>query len=275
MRMDKFYVIANNDKDIDGAVSREIADYIRSKGRVCLLDGEDAFSEDVDCILVLGGDGTLLRAARDMVDYNIPFLGINLGTLGYLAEIDRNSIFPALDKLFSDEFTLESRMMIKGTVYHEGKEAYTDIALNDIVIMREGPLRVVRFKNYVNGAFLNEYKADGIIISTATGSTGYSLSAGGPIVSPETSLMMMTPLAPHALNTRSIIFPAEDRIMVEIGPGRMEHPDAASANFDGAASHPMVTGDIVVIERASQNTKLVKINNISFLEVLRTKMKNG
>ena len=273
--MDKFYVIANNGKDVDGAVSKEIADYIRANGKVCILEEEHALPEDVDCILVLGGDGTLLRAAREMVDYNIPLLGINLGTLGYLAEIDRDSIYPALDKLFADEYSLESRMMIKGTVYHEGKAIYTDIALNDIVITREGPLRVVRFKNYVNGAFLNEYQADGIIISTATGSTGYSMSAGGPIVSPETSLMMMTPLAPHALNTRSIIFPAEDKLMVKIGPGRTEQPDAASACFDGAATHPMETGDYIEITRASQKTKLVKINNISFLEVLRTKMRNG
>lgn len=275
MRMDKFYVIANSGKDADGAVSREIADYIRANRRICVLGDEEPLPEDADCILVLGGDGTLLRAAREMVGHNIPFLGINLGTLGYLAEIDRDSIFPALDKLFADEYSLESRMMLKGTIYRGGKAVYTDVALNDIVMMREGPLRVVQFKNYVNGAFLNEYKADGIIISSATGSTGYSMSAGGPIVSPETSLMMMTPLAPHALNTRSIIFPADDKIMVEIGPGRTEQPEAASASFDGAVSCPMETGDFIEITRAGQKTRLVKINNISFLEVLRTKMRNG
>lgn len=273
--MDKFYVIANSGKDAAKAVSREIADYIRANGKICILEDEGTLTEDVDCVLVLGGDGTLLRAARELVDHNIPFLGINLGTLGYLAEIDRDSIYPALDRLFADQYSMESRMMLTGTIYHNGEPVYTDIALNDIVIVREGPLRVVRFKNHVNGAFLNEYQADGIIISTATGSTGYSMSAGGPIVSPETSVILMTPLAPHALNTRSIIFPAEDRIMVEIGPGRTEHPDAASASFDGAVSQPMVTGDYIEITRAEQKTRLVKINNISFLEVLRTKMRNG
>ena len=111
-------------------------------------------------------------------------------------------------------------MMLQGRVYRKGEILVEDIALNDIVISREGPLRVVRFCNYVNGEFLNSYNADGIIISTPTGSTGYSLSAGGPIISPEASLMVMTPLAPHALNTRSIVFPAGDSIAVEIGPGR-------------------------------------------------------
>lgn len=273
--MDKFYVITNKDKDRDGAVSKLIASYIREKGKVCILEQEGPVSEDVDCILVLGGDGTLLRAAREMVDHNIPLLGINLGTLGYLAEIDRNSIFPALEKLFADEYTLENRMMLCGSIYHNGEEIYSDIALNDIVISRDGHIRVVRFKNYVNGEFLNEYKADGIIISTATGSTGYSLSAGGPIVSPEASLILMTPLAPHSLNKRSIILKAEDHIMVEIGPGRTDAPEAACANFDGAANISMQTGDLIVIRRAEKNTKLVKINNISFLEVLRKKMSNG
>lgn len=273
--MDKFYVIANSGKDKDGAVSKGIANYIRSKGKICILEEEGSLTEDVDCILVLGGDGTLLRAARELVYHKIPLLGINLGTLGYLAEIDRNSIFPALDKLFADEYTIESRMMLKGTVYHEGKEVFSDIALNDVVIVREGPLRVVKFKNYVNGAFLNEYQADGIIVSTATGSTGYSLSVGGPIVSPETSILLMTPIAPHTLNTRSVIFPGEDKIMVEIGPGRMGQQDAAAANFDGETTRSMETGDYIVIERANQKTNLVKINNISFLETLRTKMRDS
>lgn len=273
--MEKFYVITNKDKDRDGSVSKLIASYIREKGKTCILEQEGEVTQDVDCVLVLGGDGTLLRAARDMVDYNIPLLGINLGTLGYLAEIDRNSIFPALDKLFADEYTLENRMMLRGVIYRNGQEVYSDIALNDIVISRDGHIRVVRFKNYVNGEFLNEYKADGIIVSTATGSTGYSLSAGGPIVTPEASILIMTPLAPHTLNTRSIIFKGEDQIMVEIGPGRTEAPEAACANFDGAANIPMETGDLIVIRKASQSTKLIKINNISFLEVLRKKMSNG
>lgn len=163
-------------------------------------------------------------------------------------------------------------MMLRGRVYRGEKLLAEDIALNDIVISREGPLRVVRFCNYVNGEFLNSYNADGIIISTATGSTGYSLSAGGPIISPEASLLLMTPLAPHTLNTRSIIFPAEDSIAVEIGPGRDGHKETGMASFDGATTCMMETGDRIVIERAVQDTRIIKISNISFLETLRKKM---
>ena len=140
-----------------------------------------------ECVLVLGGDGTLLQAARDLVDRSIPLLGINMGTLGYLAEIDRKDIFPALDKLIGGEYTVEHRMMLTGTALHsESRRMLADIALNGIVISRNGRLRVVDFNVYVDGAFLSSYTADGIIISTPTGSTcGYNLSVGGPIVAPE------------------------------------------------------------------------------------------
>ena len=166
-------------------------------------------------------------------------------------------------------------MMLSGKVYHRGKMVAEDVALNDIVIGREGPLRVIRFNNYVNGEFLNSYTADGIIISTATGSTGYSLSAGGPIVSPETNIMIMTPVAPHTLNTRSIIFPAEDEITVEVTEGAQKNGEGkAVASFDGDTNISMNVGDRIVIKRSVSDTKIIKISNISFLEVLRTKMKN-
>lgn len=146
--------------------------------------------------LLYWGDGTLLQAARDVVHLDIPLLGINLGTLGFLAEVDKNSVYPALDRLLSDDYELEDRMMLEGKIYRGEELIGKDIALNDIVIGREGHLRVIRFKNYVNDAYMNSYNADGIIISTPTGSTGYSLSAGGPVVSPSASMMIMTPSLP-------------------------------------------------------------------------------
>ena len=140
--------------------------------------------------------------------------GINLGTLGFLAEIDKTSIYTALDKLFADDYEIEERMMLTGTVWRGDKITGQDVALNDIVISRVGPpLRVIGFNNYVNDGYLNSYNADGIIIATPTGSTGYSLSCGGPIISPNAAMTVMTPIAPHTLNTRSIIFPEDDVIL--------------------------------------------------------------
>jgi len=216
--MEKFTIITNSVKDKNRSVANKIADYLLSHKKECMvLEAEERrenqpyyytdvsqIPDDMECVIVLGGDGTLLQAARDVVDREIPLFGINLGTLGYLAEIEQHNIYPALDRLMSDRFTIERRMMLSGVILRNGQEIARDMALNDIVISREGPLRVVRFHNYVNDTFLNTYKADGIIISTPTGSTGYSLSAGGPIISPNASMLLMTPLAPHALNTRSI-----------------------------------------------------------------------
>lgn len=152
---------------------------MRSSGKTCLLCDNSEKGEkyhytdpakvpsDIDGILVLGGDGTLLQAAGDVVDLQIPLLGINLGTLGYLAEIDRDTLYLALDHLMADEYTIEHRMMLCGSIYRDGKLIAEDAALNDITITREGNLRVVRFDNYVNGEFLNSYSADGIIIANA------------------------------------------------------------------------------------------------------------
>lgn len=287
--MEKFTIITNSVKDKNQSVTNKISDYLLSHKKECMvLEAKEKrenqpyyytdvsqIPDDMECVIVLGGDGTLLQAARDVVDREIPLFGINLGTLGYLAEIEQHNIYPALDRLMSDRFTIERRMMLSGVVLRNGQEIAKDVALNDIVISREGPLRVVRFHNYVNDTFLNTYKADGIIISTPTGSTGYSLSAGGPIISPNASMLLMTPLAPHALNTRSIVFSPEDVITVEVGEGRDGSVEQGMASFDGAASVPMVTGDKIKISKSKKDTRIIKINNISFLETLRNKMSNN
>lgn len=287
--MDKFYIITNRDKDQNLRFTEEIVRYLKEHGKKCQVqqaerrvEGEYHYTdpalipEDTQCILVLGGDGTLLQAARDVVHREIPMLGINLGTLGFLAEIDKTSIYTALDKLFADDYEIEERMMLTGTVWRGDKITGQDVALNDIVISRVGPpLRVIGFNNYVNDGYLNSYNADGIIIATPTGSTGYSLSCGGPIISPNAAMTVMTPIAPHTLNTRSIIFPEDDVITVELGEGRRQIQENGLASFDGDVEVPMSTGDRIVIKKASVSVKILKLNHLSFVEVLRQKMSNN
>ena len=287
--MDKFYIITNRDKDQNLRFTEEIVQYLKDHGKKCQVqqaerrvEGEYHYTdpalipEDTQCILVLGGDGTLLQAARDVVHREIPMLGINLGTLGFLAEIDKTSIYTALDKLFEDDYEIEERMMLTGTVWRGDKITGQDVALNDIVISRVGPpLRVIGFNNYVNDGYLNSYNADGIIIATPTGSTGYSLSCGGPIISPNAAMTVMTPIAPHTLNTRSIIFPEDDVITVELGEGRRQIQENGLASFDGDVEVPMSTGDRIVIKKASVSVKILKLNHLSFVEVLRQKMSNN
>lgn len=286
--MENFYIITNGVKDPNLTTTRFVKEYLMKRGKKCTLqenpigEGGRAYKytnaskipENVDCVLVLGGDGTLLQASRDLQERDIPLLGINMGTLGYLAEIDRKNIESALEKLLADEYHIVSRMMLSGSVYHQGKKVMEDIALNDIVIGRCGRLCIIDFKIYVNGEILNRYSADGVVISTPTGSTGYSLSAGGPIVSPEASLILVTPVAPHTLNTRSIVLPDDVEITVEMALGHGRGGDDAEVTFDGDTSVRLACRDKVVIHKSMKKTRLIKINQISFLEVLRTKM-NG
>ena len=284
--MDTFYIITNYQKDPEMTVAHEIREYLKSKGKTCYIQQKEVedpqgryrytdaqhVSDEVECVLVLGGDGTLLQAARDLVDRSIPLLGINMGTLGYLAEIDRKNIFPALDKLIGGEYTVEHRMMLTGTAFHQSRRMLADIALNDIVISRNGRLRVVDFNVYVDGAFLSSYTADGIIISTPTGSTGYNLSVGGPIVAPEASLILLTAIAPHTLNSRPIVLPDFVEITIEIGTNHGTDIAGAEATFDGDTSVKLSSGDRIVITRSMREALMIKTKNTSFLEILREKM---
>ncbi len=285
--MNKFYIITNKMKDPDYSFTREIMDYLNSMGMECQCqDSEqdlmytkyrytnaDLIPDDVECIIVLGGDGTLIQAARDLNKKNIPMLGVNIGTLGFLTDTEKESIYPALASVIKDEFEIDSRMMLEGRVYRNGELIYQNTALNDIVINRCGTLRVIDFDVHVNGEYLNSYSADGVIIATATGSTAYSLSAGGPIVQPNAELMMITPICPHTLNKRSIILGAEDKIEILMSDNKGLQEERV-ASFDGELFCKMVTGDKIVITRAENKASFVKTNKLSFLQVIRQKMYN-
>ena len=272
--MDAIGVIRNTEKAGTGEIAEKIRLYLKRKGTDCHIsaDGSD-LPPSCSKAVVLGGDGTLLRAAKVVLKRQLPLLGVNLGNLGYLAEIDTEGLEPALDRLLEGAYSIERRMMLHGKVIKTGRTAYEDIALNDIVLTRILPLRSFRILNHVNGEFLNEYTGDGEIISTATGSTGYNLSVGGPIVSPEAELIVMTPHAPHSLISRSIVLSGSSCIRIEIGEGRTgREEEAVSVWYDGSGDIRLGTGDSIEIRRSDQYTNIIKLKKISFLEVLRRKM---
>ncbi len=280
--MKYFYLITNEVKDPEGFYTRKITAYLAAHGgKVVCTEHAASYSElckpDLakpevpDCILVLGGDGTLLRAARNLLNQDIPLLGINLGTLGYLAEVEIAAIEEALDKLLADRFTREERMMLEGQVRRQDM-AEQNYALNDIVISRCGSLQVLTFQIYVNGQFLNSYSADGMIVATPTGSTGYNMSAGGPIVEPGASLLLLTPICPHTLNTRSIVLAPDDEIRIEIPRGKDGQRQTVEASYDGSHKVRLQTDDSIVIRRADKTTGILKLNTESFLTVLHKKM---
>lgn len=281
--MKNFYVIMNHEKPDAKRTAQEIYDYLGSHGAFCLIGIDDKKSggkyhytdgskvpEDTECIITLGGDGTLIQAARDLAGRNIPILGINRGTLGYLTQISRaEDIRGALDCLLEGNYQLEQRMMLSGRAYRDNRQIFKDIALNEIVLTRNERLKMLDYKVYVNDDFLNEYRADGLILATPTGSTAYNLSAGGPIIVPDAQMLALTPICSHALNARSIVMPAEVELRIEVlGDKKVSQ----SAVFDGDKAVELLPGDRIHIHRSSTRTVLIKLKDVSFLENLRNKM---
>ena len=277
--MERFLIVTNDGKDTDYKVTNKIKNLLENAGKSCVLCEKDkckriirnSIPDDIDCVIVIGGDGSLIEAARALQRHDIPVLGINMGTLGYLTEVEVSDIDEAVSKILAGEYQLETRMMLEGTFDNGDK----DICLNDIIVSRKGALRVIHFDLFVNGELLNSYKADGVIISTPTGSTAYNLSAGGPIVEPTASMIVITPICSHALNTSSIVISAEDEIEIRVGEGRNGIVEEVIVAFDGADTVTLFTGDSVIIRKSDAATKIMKLNKVSFLEILRRKMKGN
>ncbi len=280
--MKNFYIITNECKDPDFKITYRVRDYLVKCGRNCMIRNQgrnnnghtdiSLLKDDVDCVLVLGGDGTLLQAAVDLADFSMPFLGINLGTLGFLAEVNKADIEPALEKLLAGEYEIEKRMMLVGYVYSSDQEKDNTRALNDIVITRKGSLQIITFTISVNGQFLHRYSADGIIVATPTGSTGYNLSAGGPVVDPKAQLMVISPICPHSMQHNSIVLSPEDEITITIETGHDGVRQEVEAIFDGSHRVTLFTNDKIVIKRSEKTTGIVKLKKASFLEILHGKM---
>lgn len=289
--MKHYLVFTNRHKDKNLETTKRICDYLECKGQKATVwaeeedwkenmrvDTEEAPADlptDVDCIIVLGGDGTVLQAARETKKLSIPIIGVNMGTLGYMTEIELSNLEESLDSLIAGDYLKESRMMLNGRIHCANGGTEEGWALNDIVVSRSGSLQIIRFNIYVNGQFLNHYNADGMIVTTPTGSTGYNLSAGGPLIEPKAKLIMLTPICPHTLNKRSIILSPEDVIEIEIPEGRGGRIQTVEANFDGCHVIPLRTGDKVRIAQSEKTTEFLQLNNVSFLEVLQKKMREN
>lgn len=282
--MEHFYVITNPSKDMGLKTAKAICEYLTGRGKTCVIDAGnekkkeqgytdiDKVPQETDCVIVLGGDGTLLQAAIDLGDLDVPFLGINMGTLGFLAEVNVSDIEKALDKLIEGSYEIEKRMMLFGRSLSGEVEKDNARALNDIVITRKGSLEIINFNIYVNGQFLHRYHADGIIVATPTGSTGYNLSAGGPVVEPKASLILISPICPHSMQNRSIVLSSEDEVTIEIEQGRDGQDQEVEASFDGSHKVLLRTKDRLMIKKSDRTTGIVKLNKVSFLEILHRKM---
>ena len=224
----------------------------------------------VDVLVVLGGDGTLLSMARAVGDLGVPILGVNLGGLGFLTATTLDELLPALETLLAGGMEVEERMMLSARLVRGGAPVSEHLALNDVVITKSAMSRIIDLSVTVGGRHAISYRADGLIISTPTGSTAYNLSAGGPILFPTMDTVVLTPIAPHTLSNRPVVVPAAQRIEITL---RVDQD--VMLTMDGQVGVPLREGDTVQVEKAAARIALVRFPQKDFFSVLRTKLKWG
>ena len=260
-------------------VIREMGEWLRERGVGCAAEAEVAkevgwscvsteeMIQDVDMVVVLGGDGTILAAARALRDRPVPILGVNLGGLGFLTEIALEELYPALEAILRGEYEINERMLLDVEFQKaDGEENFT--VLNDAVINKGALSRLISIETQVNGEHLTTFRADGLIISTPTGSTAYNLSAGGPIVYPSLHSIIITPICPHTLTNRPIIVP-EDAV---VSATLLSEREEVYLTLDGQVGLPMGAGDRVKVKRSPKAVALIRSPFRSYFEVLRTKL---
>jgi NAD+ kinase len=224
-----------------------------------------------DVLVVFGGDGTILGAARQAAPRGIPILGVNLGAFGFLAEVNDAGVEEALHRLLAGDYYLDERMMLRAEVVRAGRPVHEVLALNDIVVTKSGYARMLRLRTFVNGEHLATHLADGLIVATPTGSTAYSLSAGGPIVHPAVDVMVLTPICAHTLNARPVVISGGDTVGVRVDPVGAP-PPPAMLTVDGQAGLPLDADDEVRSGRSPYRTRLIRLGREGFYTVLRTKL---
>ena len=230
-----------------------------------------AISQQADLLIVLGGDGTLLGVARFAHPYNVPILAVNIGSLGFLAEISIEELYPVLENILAGKFGIENRMLLNACVWRNGKKVEDHNVLNDIVINKSVVARVINLQVLVNGQYMTSYRADGLIIATPTGSTAYSLSAGGPIIHPSMHTLVLSPICPLMLTNRSILIPDQSKIQVKLAA---EYDDVR-ITLDGQDGYDMKAEDILEIKKTKTTLQLIRGPSKNYYQILRDKLHWG
>jgi NAD+ kinase len=281
MVIKKVGIIANITKEKSAAYTASLREWMLGRGlqvyleegiaaRIGALPGVESkkIGALVDLLVVFGGDGTILRTARLVREMDVPIVGINLGAFGYLTEVNLSEMFSAMEVILSGEVQVEKRMMLD-VAMNGGEENFREgTVLNDVVISRGNLSRIVELETAVDGSYLTTFKADGLIIATPTGSTAYSLAAGGPIVFPELNSIIMNPICPHTLTNRPIILQENAVIKVTLWTAEQ----GATLTLDGQVSFTVKSGDSVTIRKSRHVTTLVSSPHRTYMEILRTKL---
>jgi NAD+ kinase len=284
--MNNYYVVPNIIKDENLKLTKKIIEWLRSKeynvyvtkkvGNKYDLEQfaheKDKIFSVADCAIVLGGDGTILYTARELAKYKLPILGVNLGNFGFLAEVEEKEALETLEKIGNGEYNVESRMMLETSVNKGDRVTECGLALNDIVITRTSISRMVGYSIYVNGDLVNNYAADGVIISTPTGSTAYNLSAGGPLIAPNNEILVITPICPHTLSARSIVLSGKDEVSITFEHNRTSWDHDLMITIDGQKGMKINNNTCITIRKSKYETRLVKLKDKDFYSLLRKKL---
>ena len=263
-------IITKKDDDRSTSYAATLADWLIDKG---IVPFTNEISSDLDMIIVLGGDGTLLHIAEKAARHSIPVLGINLGNLGFLTELTEDETFQAIEYILKSEITIENRLMLKAKLIAQGCETTYRYALNDIVINKNVLDRLLNLSTTADDEYITTYKADGLIFSSPTGSTAYNLSAGGPLVYPGLETITVTPICPFMLSSRPIILPASKRIKTRFdGRNNSEH---AQVIVDGQAFWEMKDSDELEVETAEHSLRLIVSSTRDYFTILRNKLNWG
>src|SRR5438876_7865702 len=266
------------------ALLKELVPWLRARGKDPLLDpatakliGETAsslkkdFAALADMLVVLGGDGTMLAAARLVEDRPIPILGVNTGGLGFLTAVTRDEIFKALEQVFANAYAEEHRLMLRSRLVRMGTQVAAASVLNDVALSKGALSHMVQLEISIDGQFVTGLRGDGLIISTPTGSTAYSMAAGGPILNPAVHALILTPICPHTLTNRPIVIPQDAQVEVVI----TRREEGAMATFDGQVGISLRHEDTIEVSASDHYAKLIRFPECTFYEVLRKKLKWG
>ena len=282
-------IVARRGLDAAAAPLAALGAWLTARGLEAVYDAEtavlagteagaasrDALARAVDLVVVLGGDGTLLSMADRIGECgrDVPILGVNFGSLGFLTEIRIDELYPSLETVLDGGARFDVRLMLRAEAVRGGGPVDSRIVLNDVVFTKAALSRMIELSVSVSGAFVTSVKADGLIVASPTGSTAYNLAAGGPIVHPAVDALVLTPIAPHTLTNRPVVIPAS--ATVEVHPRIDSDGDDVFVTYDGQAGYPLHAGDVVRVRRAEQALRLVKAPARSYFEVLREKLKWG
>ncbi|OGW30967.1 MAG: NAD(+) kinase [Nitrospirae bacterium GWC2_42_7] len=281
--MKKIGIICKSGKEKPNEILEKLLPWLIQKGYEAFVDPETAeqlnisglslaeISSVADIVIVFGGDGTMLSVSRLVAEREVPILGINLGSLGFITEISRENLFNSLDKLLSGESVIEERMMLSAKITRDGKQISEYRVLNDVVINKGALARIIDLETYINDIYVTTFKADGLILSTPTGSTAYSLSAGGPILYPTLESIIVTPICSHTLTNRPLVVPDDFRLKIIL----KTLSEDVYLTLDGQVGVSLRTDDVIEIKKSRFRTKLLIPKDRDYFELIRTKLKWG